>query len=273
MALAAGENGASAVLNRVGGALWGLYIGDALAAPTHWYYGGYAQVLRDYGGPIRGYTKPNEMLQGSIMNLSNTGGGGRGSDSGEIIGKVINHGKKKYWTRSGSYHYHCTLEKGENTLEAQLTRVVCKSIAENGGHFHPDDFRQRYIEFMITPGTHNDCYASTCHRMFFANLSKGLPPESCPDNDHHNVDTIDGLILSIPVALASYSHPAAAAIDKAASCIAVTRNSTVLPGYAEGLTMMIRKVLDGTPLPTVLASDIGEGLLQSFRKRHDPMAA
>jgi len=31
--------------------------------------------------------------------LSNTGGGGRGGDVGEIIGTVINHGKKKYWGR------------------------------------------------------------------------------------------------------------------------------------------------------------------------------
>ncbi len=35
------------------------------------------------------------------MNLSNTGGGGRGSDKGDIIGDVILHGKKKYWLRGG----------------------------------------------------------------------------------------------------------------------------------------------------------------------------
>lgn len=46
------------------------------------------------------------------MNLSNTGGGGRGSDTGDIIGKVILHGKKKYWLRGGSYHYHLGLDAG-----------------------------------------------------------------------------------------------------------------------------------------------------------------
>jgi hypothetical protein len=35
------------------------------------------------------------------MNLSSTGGGGRGSDKGDIIGDVILHGKKKYWLRGG----------------------------------------------------------------------------------------------------------------------------------------------------------------------------
>eukprot|EP00746_Dinoflagellata_sp_MGD_P163776 gnl/MRDRNA2_/MRDRNA2_91997_c0_seq1.p1 gnl/MRDRNA2_/MRDRNA2_91997_c0~~gnl/MRDRNA2_/MRDRNA2_91997_c0_seq1.p1 ORF type:complete len:301 (+),score=42.56 gnl/MRDRNA2_/MRDRNA2_91997_c0_seq1:24-926(+) len=272
MALAAGEKGASA-LDRVGGALWGLYIGDALAAPTHWYYGGAAQVVRDYGGPIKGYTKPKEMLSGSIMNLSNTGGGGRGADTGEIIGKVINHDKKKYWTRGGSYHYHCTLAKGENTLEAQLTRLVCKSITENGGCFNADDLRKRYVDFMTTPGTHNDCYASTCHRMFFANLTRGLPAERCPDNDHHNVDTIDGLIMTVPVALATYCRPPEDAKRQAANAVAVTRNSTALPGYAEGLAMMLRDVIQGKPLPKVLADNAGERFLQSVRSRPDPVVA
>merc|ERR1712151_272822 len=39
--------------------------------------------------------------------------------------------------------------------------------------------------------------------MFFANMIfKKLPPAQCPDNDSHNVDTIDGLVLPTIVALA-----------------------------------------------------------------------
>lgn len=74
--------------DRLRGALWGSLIGDALAAPSHWYYGGEGQVRRDYGGRITGYVKPVEHLAGSIMNKSSTGGGGRGNDSGSIIGDV-----------------------------------------------------------------------------------------------------------------------------------------------------------------------------------------
>jgi len=51
------------------------------------------------------------------MNLSNTGGGGRGSDQGSIIGDVINHGKKQYWQKGSNFHYHYGLQAGENTLE------------------------------------------------------------------------------------------------------------------------------------------------------------
>jgi len=246
-----GSAPSDAHLDRIAGALWGLYIGDALAMPTHWYYGGSGQVMRDYG-EIKGYVKPKKELQGSIMNLSSTGGGGRGSDKGEIIGKVINHDKKEFWTARGSYHYHCTLEAGENTLEAQLARLVTKQISDCGGKFDADEMRQRYIDFMTTPGTHNDCYASTCHRMFFANLTNGLPPEQCPDNDNHNVDTIDGLVLTVPVVLASYAEKADTARGQAAKCTSVTRNSQELQKYAGEFANVLHNVLSGTPIKEAL---------------------
>ncbi|XRB02097.1 Selenoprotein [Pycnococcus provasolii] len=67
----------------VKGALHGLLIADALAMPTHWYYGGPRQVIACYGAPIHTYVKPSEKLAGSIMNKSATGGGGRGSFGGK----------------------------------------------------------------------------------------------------------------------------------------------------------------------------------------------
>ena len=39
---------------------------------------------KDYG-TIKGYVKPKDRFVGSIMNLSNTGGGGRGSDQGRYF--------------------------------------------------------------------------------------------------------------------------------------------------------------------------------------------
>lgn len=73
----------------------GLYIADAVASPVHWYYNT-SNLKRDYG-TISGYVKPKDEFPNSIMNLSSTAGGGRGSDQGSIIGDVINHGKKQYW--------------------------------------------------------------------------------------------------------------------------------------------------------------------------------
>jgi ADP-ribosylglycohydrolase len=210
------------------------------------------------------------------MNKSSTGGGGRGSDAGEIIGKVINHGKKEFWTARGSYHYHHTLQAGENTLEAQLTRLVCKSVTDTNGKFSPDDMRDKYVKYMQTPGSHNDCYASTCHRMFFANLVKGSPPEKCPDNDNHNVDTIDGLILAVPVILSGWQSALPTVQKEAALCTGVTRDSTEVAQYVGRYASMLTDVVNGKPLAEVLKGDAARGfedVIQGARRRTDPVVS
>ena len=68
----------ASILERKKAALTGLYIADACAMPVHWIYD-VRQLKKDYG-TIKGYVKPKNEFPGSIMNLSNTGGGGRGSD-------------------------------------------------------------------------------------------------------------------------------------------------------------------------------------------------
>jgi len=114
-----------------------------------------------------------------------------------------------------------------------------RSIVQHGGEVQADQFRKAYVDFMMTPGSHNDTYASTCHRMFFSNLKvKKLPPEECPDNDQHNVDTIDGLVLPTIASLAisaraavnntSGSHAREVAREVAAKIAATTRRSKTL---------------------------------------------
>ena len=228
-------------------ALFGLYVGDAVAMPVHWMYN-LGQLRADYGS-ITGYVKPKDQFQGSILNLSNTGGGGRGSDQGNIVGDVILHGKRKYWMRGGNFHYHLGMQAGENTLEAQLVRVLSKSIAERGG-FDANDFRDRYIKFMTTPGSHNDTYASTCHRMFFANFVRGVPPAECADNDGHNTDAIDALTLTIPVILKYADAPVAERLQKVKEVIYVTRRTRALDRYAEVFSELMVAVLHGGDLRT-----------------------
>lgn len=201
--------------SRLRSSIWSMFSADALASPTHWYYGGFPQIQADYGrAGITGYTRPVTKLVGSILNKSDPNGGGRLSFSSKmfknkngkdlsIIGDVINHGKLTYWDKNKSIHYHATLQAGENTLEMQIARVLMKSIVANDGQFDEDHFRKAYIAFMTTEGSHNDTYASTCHRMFFANMIfHKKDPRDCPDNDGHNVDAIDGLILPSITALA-----------------------------------------------------------------------
>ncbi len=261
--------------NRLRGALWGFFAGDALASPTHWFYGGSSQIVSEYGHPIRDYTQPNKHLGGSILNKSDPNGGGRMKMNSKqskitIIGDVINHGKLPYWAPNQSYHYHATLQKGENTLEASLARVLMKSIVATNGTFDPDHFRQEYMTFMQTKGSHNDTYASTCHRMFFANLIfNKFPPKDCPDNDSHNVDTMDGLVLPTIVALSGLKDPDGLA-SKSGACAGVTRKSQVLEDvagkwstvvvnafgtcFSESLTSFAKQTIRRSPNPRVRES-------------------
>jgi alpha-beta hydrolase superfamily lysophospholipase len=155
------------------------------------------------------------------------------------------------------------LDAGENTLEAQLCRVLIRSIVQSSSsstegttgvttsqdgsvatsatayssHTTPvlsvPAFTDSYIQFMRTPGSHNDTYASTAHRMFFANLVRGYDPAQCADNDGHNVDAIDALTLTVPVIIAFSEEDRNLRNAKIREVIAVTRKSRVLQRYAE----------------------------------------
>lgn len=267
--------------DRVSGALWGLFVGDALAMPVHWYYGGPEQIKKDFGAPISSYERAVHPFPDSIMQLSNTGGAGRGGDEGHVVGGAILHDKKPYWQRGGQFHYHHTLEPGENTLEASLVRVLMQSIVSTGGRFSANDFRERYISFMTTPGTHNDTYASTCHRMFFQKWMVGADPKDCPDNDGHNVDTIDGLVLPAVAALAALAggHGREAATRAAEEALAVTRASEMLKDFVRVIAELLALLLEGSDLTEAAASvtqaSYGSDLGQAVRSRgvRDPVVA
>lgn len=268
------------VPDRVAGALWGLFVGDALAMPVHWYYGGPDQIRHDFGGQLLSrFEKSVHPFPDSIMQLSNTGGGGRGSDQGDVVGGVILHDKKQYWRRGGQFHYHHTLSAGENTLEAMLVREMMHSLTSTGGRFSAEDFRQRYVKFMTTPGSHNDTYASTCHRMFFEKWRSGVPPAECPDNDGHNVDTIDGLVLPSVVALATLARGESVeeATRQATEALAVTRASSVLPQYLHIMATFLSKILHKTPINDAAAQvaqkAYGSDLKNAVRARDDPVVA
>jgi len=207
------------------------------------------------------------------MKLSNTGGGGRVSDSGDIIGSVINHGKKKYWGRGLNYHYHLGLEAGENTLEAQLTRLLARGIVEKG-EFDKQYWLQQYIAFLTTPGSHNDTYASTCHRMFFANYIRNVPADRCADNDGHNTDAIDALTNLIPVIVHYAEHPREVRNQKLAEVISSTRKSRVLQSYAENFADILVEVLHGADLRATIERFGTKSIRRMVESsRGDPMVA
>ena len=119
--------------DRLRGTLWGLFVGDALAMPAHWYYD-IAALQRDCG-TIRDYQAPNAHHPSSMMGLASTGQAGRGDQEGEIVGRVILHGKKPFWglrppkqrnvgdKRNGKSGGKCSL--ANSLARGILPRLVC----------------------------------------------------------------------------------------------------------------------------------------------------
>jgi ADP-ribosyl-[dinitrogen reductase] hydrolase len=182
--------------DRIRGALWGMFVGDALAMPVHWYYN--IAALQQNFGQIRDYQSPMAHHPNSIMALANTGKAGRGSQAGDIVGEVILKGKKHHWGQINR-HYHQGMQAGDNTLNLLCSRVLLRSLVING-HYDSTHFLQEYVRFMTEPDQHNDTYAESYHRDFFANYAKGIAPENCAGAEGHDTASIGGLV-SIPLVI------------------------------------------------------------------------
>lgn len=113
-----------------------------------------------------------------------------------------------------------------------------------------DKLQAEYVEFMTSPGAHNDSYASTCHRMSFQKRATGLPLKECPDNDGHNVDTIDALVATVPAILATFdSADRKAAVAGANAVVAATRRPSQLRPYVDAYTRLLRSTLRARASP------------------------
>jgi len=177
-------------------ALRNLFVADALAMPVHWYYK-VSDIEKAFPGGIRQLEAAPQFHPSSIMSLHSTTGGGRRfgnlNRSPEIVGDVILKGRQQYWGHA-NVHYHQGMQAGENTLNAQCVRVLMRCLGARSGHYDPAAFLADYIRFMTAdPPLHNDTYAESYHRGFFANLQQGLPPEKCAAVTH-DTPSIGGLV-------------------------------------------------------------------------------
>ncbi len=77
------------------------------------------------------------------------------------------------------------MQAGENTLDTMIARLLIRSLTTEKT-LDVEKYLDDYIDFMTTEGSHNDTYAGTAHRMFFANYVHGKAKRSCADNDGHN---------------------------------------------------------------------------------------
>jgi len=219
--------------------LYGICIGDALAMPVHWYYNRRA-LLEDYGR-VTDYLSPRNPHPDSILWRS---AHVPPNAKGDIL-----HDQAQYWGRKG-VHYHQFLQKGENTLNVKICRLLVESLNHVGG-YDAEDFLKRYIAFMTTPDSHRDTYVEEYHRHFFSNYAKGVSPRKCGVTEKH----IGGLVGIIPVA-AFYRHHPDLARNAALKHLALTHPGDRMESAGIWLLDLLLNVLNGDSLESVIHANI-----------------
>ncbi len=221
------------------GAVLGMFVGDALAMPVHWYYSRNS-LERDYGR-VHHYLAPKNPHPDSILWRSDYTPPNRKAD--------ILHDQRRYWGRRG-IHYHQFLKAGENTLNLRLCHLLISSISENGG-YDADAYLDRYIAFMTTPGSHRDTYVEEYHRHFFNNFAQGKSPRACGIIEKH----ISGLIGMIPL-IVYYADDSDAARRLALAHLRLTHLGDRMTAAGNLLLDILLPVLGGESLEDAIVSKI-----------------
>lgn len=166
--------------DRAAGALYGLFIGDALAMPVHWYYDTQA-LKRDYGW-VTDYMAPRNPHPDSILWRCSYRPKNRSVD--------ILHQHAVYWGRKG-IHYHQFLKPGENTLNLKLAgQLLC--LLEKQGAYDAGEWLTLMAAYMTTPGNHNDTYVEEYLRHFFTHYGQGVNLMACGRTDENRWNQTNG---------------------------------------------------------------------------------
>jgi len=224
------------------GGLYGLFIGDALAMPVHWYYDRGA-LRRDYGW-VKDYLHPRNPHPGSILWRSRYTAA---NERGQIL-----HDQAQYWGQHG-IHYHQFLKAGDNTLNLQICRLLIDSLNQNDT-YDQSDYLQRYIAFMTTPGNHHDTYIEECHRHFFTNYSRGVPPERCGKEEKH----IGGIGMLVPLVVYYHDQPDAAR-RTALAHLSLTHPGRKMVDAGTVVVDLLLDIFNGKPLRESILDRIAEG--------------
>ena len=223
--------------DRMRGALFGMFIGDALAMPVHWYYNTQA-LVNDYG-KITDYLRPHNPHPDSIL--------WRSSYTPPPGTLDIRHDQAQYWGKR-DIHYHQFLQAGENTLNLQLARELLLQL-EADGTYSARSWLNRLIAFMTTPGSHHDTYIEEYLRHFFINYGRGLEPSHCGRKDEKH---IGGLSIMLPLTIALSINPAAC--DISLQHLGLTHGGLAMRRWGELICVTLLNLLQGQSLRDSITS-------------------
>jgi ADP-ribosylglycohydrolase len=140
-----------------------------------------------------------------------------------------------------------------------------RSMTHQQGH-DTTDFLSSYVDFMTAPDSHNDTYAESYHRDFFANWARGVPPHQCAGETGHDTASIGGLVGLAPVILGTAAqHGVDQAVTAALTHMRLTHVSQPLEVFATAYARLLAGLVFSPPTDMVAwlqshASPLGKGL-------------
>ena len=212
---------------RLENALWGIFIADAIAMPAHWYYKR-EYIKEGFNGGIRDYNDaphphPESFMVGNsyLPNIAKAKELGRPYD---ILHEHLpfyktnyNEPEIKLSVHAGEhanpmpsleerYHYHHGLTKGDNTLGANLMRVLMRSVIKTKD-YDQVSFIEDFISYMTTPGLNKDPYSEIYIRAWFNNYTNGEPAHASAQEQRNvwSIGSSGGAIRPLLLSLTSQS--------------------------------------------------------------------
>ena len=120
--------------------------------------------------------------------------------------------------------------------------MLIESLIARGG-YDGDDYLQRYVDFMLTPGRHRDTYVEEYHRKFFTNYARGVDPRKCGGTDIH----IGGL-AHVGVLCAFFCGEPNIGREAVREHINLTHRAPEILNAADAMIRIISAVLGGSGL-------------------------
>ena len=290
----------SSVIPRIENALWGTFIGDALAMPVHWFYS--PERIREHfpDGIDRYFPAPHPHPDAFMLGMSYQ----PDLEAARAAGRHydILHQHARFYRTSYSHfgfalgeqegehgnataaldermHYHHGLEAGESTLGAALIRVLMRSVIHRGG-YSQQGFLEDFIHYMTGPRENRDPYTEIYLRRWFEHYSEGIAPENCAEHQRQvwSIGSVGGLVRPLVLALLNPDNPYLATGIALAHQQLTHRSEMVSSGLSLLVPAVLRVVQGASPqtvfgellhqLPAPAVS--GQGLFQAYRDHDGP---
>jgi len=230
-------NKGSTLKDRTTGALYGLFIGDALAMPVHWYYD--TRALKKEYGMVTDYMAPRNPHPDSILWRSSYSPRNKSAD--------ILHNQSEYWGKR-NIHYHQFLKAGENTLNLKLAGELLL-LLQNNGAYSGREWLTHLVTYMTTPGNHNDTYVEEYLRHFFTQYGRGCDVMECGRKDENH---IGGLSLMLPL-LIVFAKDTDYAFKTALNHMGLTHGGPAMQYGGKIIGRIILDVLHGRKLENAIS--------------------